>query len=69
MGGFEYPIPRTTYLIDPSGKVAKRWDKVKVPHHAQDVLGAIGGNLLSRARIKPEAASPRIQQGMWEVSP
>ena len=33
-------IARTTYLIGPDGKVAKRWDKVKVDGHAQDVLQA-----------------------------
>lgn len=32
---------RTTYLIDKEGKVAKRWDKVKVPGHADDVLEAL----------------------------
>ena len=31
-------IVRTTYLIDPSGKVAARWDKVKVPGHVEAVL-------------------------------
>lgn len=31
-------IDRTTYVIDSAGKVAKRWDKVKVPGHAQEVL-------------------------------
>ncbi|MEM6854080.1 MAG: thioredoxin-dependent thiol peroxidase [Planctomycetota bacterium] len=29
---------RTTYLIDPKGKVAHRWDKVKVPGHVEAVL-------------------------------
>jgi peroxiredoxin Q/BCP len=33
---------RTTYLIDGSGKVAKRWDNVKVDGHAEEVLGALG---------------------------
>ena len=33
---------RTTYLIDGSGKVAKRWDNVKVDGHAEEVLGAMG---------------------------
>jgi len=33
---------RTTYLIDADGRVAKRWDNVKVDGHAEDVLGAIG---------------------------
>lgn len=31
-------VVRTTYLIDPQGKVAARWDKVKVPGHVEDVL-------------------------------
>ena len=30
-------IVRTTYLIDPKGKVARRWDKVKVPGHIDAV--------------------------------
>ena len=34
-------IARTTYLIGPDGKVAKRWDKVKVDDHAADVLAAL----------------------------
>ena len=34
-------VVRTTYLIDASGKVAARWDKVKVPDHADAVLDAI----------------------------
>ena len=34
-------VVRTTYLIDPKGKVAHRWDKVKVPGHEQQVLEAI----------------------------
>lgn len=36
-------IVRTTYLIDASGKVAKRWDKVNVDGHAEDVLGSLEG--------------------------
>jgi thioredoxin-dependent peroxiredoxin len=35
-------IVRTTYLIGPDGKVAKRWDTVKVDGHADDVLAAVG---------------------------
>lgn len=34
-------IVRTTYLIGPDGKVAKRWDNVKVDGHAEDVLAAV----------------------------
>ena len=33
-------IARTTYLIDGDGKVARRWDNVKVDGHAQEVLEA-----------------------------
>jgi peroxiredoxin Q/BCP len=31
-------LSRTTYLIGPDGNVIKRWDKVKVNGHAEDVL-------------------------------
>ncbi len=34
-------VVRTTYLIDADGKVAHRWDKVKVPGHADAVLQAL----------------------------
>ena len=34
-------IARTTYLIGPDGKVARRWDNVKVDGHAEDVLAAV----------------------------
>jgi len=34
-------IARTTYLIGANGKVAKRWDKVKVDGHAEEVLAAL----------------------------
>jgi peroxiredoxin Q/BCP len=34
-------IARTTYLIGRDGKVARRWDKVKVDGHADEVLAAI----------------------------
>jgi peroxiredoxin Q/BCP len=33
-------IVRTTYLIGPDGRVAKRWDNVKVDGHAGQVLEA-----------------------------
>jgi peroxiredoxin Q/BCP len=34
-------VARTTYLIDREGRVAKRWDKVKVDSHADEVLEAV----------------------------
>ena len=40
--GREYMgIARTTYPIGPDGKVARRWDKVNVTGHADDVLAAV----------------------------
>jgi peroxiredoxin Q/BCP len=33
-------ILRNTYLIGPDGRVARVWEKVKVPGHAEDVLAA-----------------------------
>ena len=34
-------IARTTYLIDRDGKVARRWDNVKVDGHADEVYAAM----------------------------
>jgi peroxiredoxin Q/BCP len=34
-------IARTTFLVDASGKVARRWDNVKVDGHADAVLAAV----------------------------
>lgn len=34
-------IERSTFLIDPEGRVAVAWRKVKVPGHAQAVLDAL----------------------------
>lgn len=34
-------VARITYLIGPDGKVARRWDAVKVQGHAEDVLRAV----------------------------
>ncbi len=34
-------IERTTFLIDADGKIARVWNKVKVPGHVDDVLDAV----------------------------
>lgn len=34
-------VVRTTYLIDANGTVARRWDRVKVPGHGEEVLEAV----------------------------
>ena len=34
-------IIRTTFLIDPNGKIVKIWENVKVKDHAKDVLDTI----------------------------
>ena len=34
-------VARVTYLIGADGKVAQRWDKVKVDGHAEEVLAAV----------------------------
>lgn len=34
-------VVRTTYLVDEAGKVAHRWDEVRVAGHAEEVLAAV----------------------------
>ena len=34
-------IVRTTFLIDPKGKIVKIWDNVKVKDHAIEVLDTL----------------------------
>jgi peroxiredoxin Q/BCP len=34
-------IVRTTYLIGPDGRIARRWDKVKIDGHVEEVLAAV----------------------------
>ena len=34
-------IIRTTFLIDPNGKIVKNWDNVKVKGHAKEVLDTL----------------------------
>jgi peroxiredoxin Q/BCP len=33
-------VERTTFLIDPQGRIARIWRKVKVPGHSEEVLEA-----------------------------
>ena len=35
-------IERSTFLIDPNGKLIEEWRKVKVKGHVDEVLSAIG---------------------------
>jgi peroxiredoxin Q/BCP len=42
-GRFFMGIVRTTFLIGADGKIASRWDKVKVDGHADEVLAAVDG--------------------------
>jgi len=34
-------IERSTFLLDPGGRIAREWRKVKVPGHAEEVLEAV----------------------------
>lgn len=34
-------VERSTFLIDPKGRIARIWRKVKVPGHAEEVLAAV----------------------------
>lgn len=36
-------VERTTFLIGPDGRIARVWQKVKVPNHAAEVLEATRG--------------------------
>jgi peroxiredoxin Q/BCP len=48
---------RTTYLIDPAGRVAKVWPRVKVPGHAERVAAAVAG-LGAGAAVEGAAGRP-----------
>ncbi|MBO0749173.1 MAG: peroxiredoxin [Porphyrobacter sp.] len=37
-------MERTTYLLDPDGRIARVWRKVRVAGHAQEVLAAVRGD-------------------------
>jgi thioredoxin-dependent peroxiredoxin len=46
-------VERTTFLIDPDGRIARVWEKVKVPGHVDEVAAA-----LKEARAKAKSAKP-----------
>lgn len=50
-------ILRTTYLIDPDGRVVQRWDRVKTPGHAAKVLEAILARSTDKLREVPARRS------------
>lgn len=37
-------VERATFLVDPKGKIARVWRKVKVPGHVEDVLQEVNGS-------------------------
>ncbi|TKT79213.1 peroxiredoxin [Aquamicrobium sp. LC103] len=37
-------VERTTYLIGADGRIVRKWEKVKVPGHAEEVLQAVKSN-------------------------
>ena len=50
-------IVRTTYLIDQEGKIAKRWDNVKVDGHVEQALEAVNDSLVHWIRASASSAS------------
>ena len=60
MYGHKYMgVERTTLLIDPAGKIAGVWEKVKVPGHAGEVLGAVR-QLTARLGAKAGGGRPKL---------
>jgi peroxiredoxin Q/BCP len=51
-------ITRATFLIDPEGKVARVWPKVKVQGHVQEVLQALQGGEPAEAEAKAPRKAP-----------
>jgi peroxiredoxin Q/BCP len=49
MGRTYLGILRSTFLIDPDGRIARVWPKVKADGHAAEVLEALGEARAARA--------------------
>ena len=49
MGRTYMGIIRSTFLIDPDGRIARAWPKVKADGHAAEVLQALGEERAARA--------------------
>ncbi|HET9853074.1 MAG TPA: peroxiredoxin [Candidatus Limnocylindrales bacterium] len=49
MGRTYMGIIRSTFLIDPDGRIARTWPKVKADGHAAEVLQALGEERAARA--------------------
>ncbi|MBK9189672.1 MAG: peroxiredoxin [Phycisphaerales bacterium] len=50
-------VGRTTYLIDPEGKVYRRWDRVSVPGHVAEVVDAV--RALRRGELPTSATAAK----------
>lgn len=57
-------VARTTFLIGADGVIARRWDKVKVKGHVEEVLEALGKLTGNRSDAEPsaKAAKPRAKK-------
>jgi len=53
-------IERSTFLVDPDGRIARSWPKVKADGHAAEVLAALGSLVADRAdaKARPGRAEP-----------
>lgn len=45
-------IARATFLVDPDGKVARTWPKVKADGHAEEVLAALDEERTARSALQ-----------------